>query len=132
MLAAVPLMFNTVVYLAAPFTGELVFRFEGPVFMRFSLGYTTYIVMMFYVLLLCFCSFRRFGSQSINKNIIVVSIVILSVVTAILEISNVEPSFVEPITALSILTYYIYLSTIYQQEMRESVAEKSCVSNRTL
>ena len=49
---------------------------------------------------------------------------VLSVITAILEVSNVEPSFVEPVTALSILTYYIYLSTIYQQEMRRSVAEK--------
>ena len=123
-LAALPLIFNSVIYLISPFAGELVFRFEGPVYMRFTLGLTTYYVLMFYVVLLCFCSFRRFGRQSKSKNMIVISIAVLSVITAVLEVSNVEPSFVEPVTALSILTYYIYLSTIYQQEMRRSVAEK--------
>ena len=125
LLACIPAAVNAVIYLAAPFAKDLVFRFEGPVYIRFSLGYTTYFVLMFYVALLFVCSVRRFGRQSKSKSMIVAAVMVLSVITAILEISNVRPSFVEPITALSILAYYIYLSTIYQQEIRESVAEQA-------
>ena len=123
LIACIPAVINAVIYLAAPFAGDLVFRYEGSDFYRFRLGYTTYIVLMFYVVLLLFCSVRRFGRQSASKNIIVVAIVIISCITAVLELNNITPSYVESITSLSMLAYYIYLSAIYQQEMRESVAE---------
>jgi sensor histidine kinase YesM len=121
---SIPAVINTVVYLATPFFGDYIFLYKGDSFRRDILGYTIYVVLIFYVVLLFFCSVQRFGRQSTGKNIIVACLVFLAVITAVLELNNVETDFVSPITALSILTYYIYLATIYQQEMKESVTEK--------
>lgn len=53
LLFSLPLLLNTIIYLIAPWTGELVFWYrEDYTFCRGPLGYSIYIVTFFYLILL--------------------------------------------------------------------------------
>ena len=118
-LLTLPAIINSVIYIAAPFTDGLIFTFgETNSFKRGDLGYTIFFTMLFYVAALVVCSVRRFRTQSRSQNIIVFGMLTVAVSVSIMEAANVGTGYVETVTALSILAYYAYLVTVYQQEMR--------------
>ena len=124
-LLTVPALINSAVYAAAPFTGTMVFTFgDTNTFYRGIPGYTIYFTMMFYMCVLVSGSIKRFSTRSQSQNIIMGGMMIVAAASALMEAGNIGPSFTEPVTALSILAYYMYLVTVCQQEMMESLAEK--------
>ena len=124
-LLAIPALINSAIYAIAPFTFKLVFTFgDTNSFYRGDLGYTIYVAMLFYVGALIFSSVKRFRTRSRSQNIIIGGMTIITIAVTIMEATYTGPSFTEPVMALAILTYYMYLVTIYQQEIRESLAEK--------
>jgi len=50
--------------------------------------------------------------------------VVQSVIVSVLEFTNILSGYVNAVTALCITEYYAYLVLIYQQEMRETLAEQ--------
>ena len=47
--------------------------------------------------------------------------VIQAFIVAIMESNAVDPSYTDSITALCILEYYIYLSTVYRQQLNDKL-----------
>ena len=83
-----------------------------------------YVSQIVYVLLLLVFSGVYFKRKNIKQSILVLAIVIQAVIAAIIEYTNALTGYTNAITALCMLEYYIYLSLIYQQEMREIIAQK--------
>jgi LytS/YehU family sensor histidine kinase len=47
-----------------------------------------------------------------------------AVFVAFREYYNIDPSYTDEITVLCILEYYIYLSSVYRQELTEKLSQK--------
>ncbi|MBP5152653.1 MAG: HD domain-containing protein [Lachnospiraceae bacterium] len=56
-----------------------------------------------------------------RKSFVLVAMCVQAILCAILEYSGVEPSYTDSITALCILEYYVYLSTVYRQELNDKL-----------
>lgn len=124
-LYSIPAVINTVVFATALSGSRLAFYIdENNHWHKGSdLQYTVYLAQLIYVLLLLIHSISFFRRNNVKRSVIVFLIFVQSLGVAILEFNNIS-GFVNPVTALCILEYYIYLSTIYQQEIREEVARK--------
>jgi len=69
-------------------------------------------------------SVKYFNESSTEKNAIVILIILQSILTSLLEYEGTVVEAANAVTALAVLEYYIYLSYIYQQKMREAIAVK--------
>lgn len=120
-----PIIFNTVVYLIAPFTGGLVFSFdEDYCFDRGPLGYTIYIVTFIYLFLLLIWSYRFMLNNDRRRGIILFFVVAIAVLTGILEGLNLVPGYIDEAFALGVFLYYMYLITVHESEMQKKLALK--------
>ncbi|MBQ8967402.1 histidine kinase [Ruminococcus sp.] len=125
LLCSVPAIMNTAVYSTSYFGSNVTFFIGwhndwhgGP------LSITVYVVQIFYLLLLLFFSVRYFTQKNIKRSIIILTIFLQSVTIAITEHMDILTNQVNTVTALCILEYYIYLSSIYQQEMKDMITQK--------
>lgn len=124
-LLAIPAIANTAIYATAFFGSRLAFYInESNHFQRGPLGNLFFFTLLFYVFLLALFSIIYFRSENGSRSAIVFLIVIQAVLVVILEQADLITGYAYPITALCMLEYYFYLSVIYQQEMRETIAEK--------
>ena len=124
-LYAVPAIINTFVYSTAMFGSDIAFTIDGDLkWQGGPLSFCVYAVQLFYVLLLLIYSIIFFRRKNIKKSIIVFVIVFEAITIAILERENILTGYVNVVTALCILEYYIYLTSIYQQDMHRIIAEK--------
>ena len=122
---ALPAIFNTVVYLIAPFTGLLVFRItDYGVWKRGPLGYTVFFVSLFYAVAMLIASLYYFRDKNRKKGLIILTIFLLIVTAGVLEYTNLMGGMVDEIGILIILLYYVYLITIYQEDLRDTLAEQ--------
>ena len=122
---AIPAIANAAVFSTALFGSRIAFWIDdncnwhsGP------LHHMIYVSQIVYVLLLLVFSGVYFKRKNIKQSILVLAIVIQAVIAAIIEYTNALTGYTNAITALCMLEYYIYLSLIYQQEMREIIAQK--------
>ena len=124
-LSAIPAVINLVVYSTA-FTGSEIAYTITPDnhFSRGPLGTTVFFVQIFYVIELMVISVRYFRNLTNGKNAIVILILTQVAITTVLEYMDLVTGFSNFITALAILEYYIYLSVIYQEDMRNTIVEK--------
>ena len=128
-LIAVPAALNAVIYLAAPFTGGLVFTIsETNQFYRGPLGYTVYVVNVFYLVMLLIWSVRIFREEGRQKSMVVLFIVVAGLSVALLEVTNTAPGYVEEVSALCGLLYYVYLNSIYESRMQKELAREKLAS----
>lgn len=124
-LLLIPALLNTAAYSTAFFGSGLAFGYgTGGGFYRGPLGYSVYISQLFYVALLLWFSLLRFRGSDLRKSIILLLICVQVMVSALLEYSNLLSGTTNVVTALAVLEYYIYLSVIYQQEMRDAIAQR--------
>ena len=124
-LLAIPAIFNAAVYATALFGSRAAFWISRTNrWYRGTWGLCVYFVLMFYVFMLALFSVIYFRTENVKRSALVFLIVIQSILVAILEYNNILPGLTSPITALCMLEYYFYLSVIYQNEMRETIAEK--------
>lgn len=123
-LLAIPAIANALIYISALFGSKIAFWISRTNhFYRGPLGYAVYYTILFYVFMLAMFSIIYFKTENIKRSAIVFLIVVQSVIVAVLEGTSILPHMVSPIMALGMLEYYFYLSVIYQNEMRETIAE---------
>ena len=124
-LLSIPLLWNTIVYLIAPWVGKLVFYYdEDYTFSRGPLGYSIYVVTFFYLLLLLEWSFRSLRQNDRRKAIILLFLIFSGVLTGILEGMNLITGYIDEAFAFGVFLYYMYLVTYHELEMQNSLAKK--------
>ena len=124
-LFSIPAIINTIMYVTSPLTNGLVFKIDDTnSFSRGPLGNTIYIVTAFYLIVLVLVSIKSFRDDNRRKGILLMFIVCMTLTSMYLEYRNWVPGYIDEVSALSILIYYIYLIVVYQQELRESIAQK--------
>ena len=124
-LLSIPLLWNTIVYLIAPWVGKLVFWYEEDyTFRRGPLGYSIYVVTFFYLLLLLDWSFRCLRQNDRRKAIILFFLIFSGVLTGILEGMNLITGYIDEAFAFGVFLYYMYLVTYHELEMQSSLAKK--------
>ena len=124
-LLSIPLLWNTIVYLIAPWVGKLVFWYEEDyTFRRGPLGYSIYVVTFFYLLLLLEWSFRSLRQNDRRKAIILLFLIFSGVLTGILEGMNLITGYIDEAFAFGVFLYYMYLVTGHELEMQSSLAKK--------
>ena len=124
-LLSIPLLWNTIVYLIAPWVGKLVFYYdEDYTFSRGPLGYSIYVVTFFYLLLLLEWSFRSLRQNDRRKAIILFFLIFSGVLTGILEGMNLITGYIDEAFAFGVFLYYMYLVTYHELEMQNSLAKK--------
>lgn len=123
-LIAIPAVANGFIYITALFGSKIAFWISRTNhFYRGPLGFAVYYTMLFYVFMLAMFSIIYFKTENIKRSAIVFLIVIQAVIVAVLEGTNILPGYTSPVMALGMLEYYFYLSVIYQNEIRETLAE---------
>ncbi|MBP5332287.1 MAG: HD-GYP domain-containing protein [Lachnospiraceae bacterium] len=122
LLYALPAIINAVIFSTALFGSEIAFHigpdnrwYAGP------LRYSIYISQLFYLVWLLLISITSFRKKNLRKSVVLVVMVIQGFLVAYLEVNAVTPSYTDSITALCILEYYIYLSTVYRQELHDKL-----------
>ena len=122
---ALPAVINAAIYSSTLFGLNLGFYIdehsnwhEGPLY------YTIFVVQVLYLCLLLWYSGAYFKQKNINKSLIIFTMILQAVIASLLEIFDFPVSFTNAITALCMLEYYIYLITVYQQEMSDSLLLK--------
>ena len=124
-LMSLPLLINTVIYLAAPWAGELVFWYkEDYSFCRGPLGFSIYIVTFFYLVLLLQVSLHFLRQHDRRKATILLFLGFSSVLTGVLEGMNLITGYIDEVFALGAFLYYMYLVTLHELEMQASLAKK--------
>ena len=123
---AVPTVVNACIYMPTMFGRPLAFEINGinawiPLY-PFNL--TIYIVQLLYVLILLLATIQSFRGKNRTASLILLSIFTVSVITAIFEYTSVHIGSINTVTALCVLVYYVYLSTMYQHEMRKTITQK--------
>ncbi len=124
-LLSLPLIVNTIIYLIAPWAGELVFWYkEDYTFCRGPLGHSIYIVTFFYLVLLLLMSWHFLQQNDRRKATILFFLVFSGVLTGLLEGMNLITGYIDEVFALGAFLYYMYLVTVHELEMRASLAKK--------
>lgn len=125
LLLGLPIIINTIVYLIAPFTNGIVFRFnENYNFNRGILGYTIYIVTFLYLLILLYWSLRFLSSDEHKKGMILLFAIGTGIITGILEFLNKITGFIDEAFAFGLFLYYTYLITIHESEMQNRLTKQ--------
>lgn len=124
-LFSIPAIINTILYVTSPLTNGLMFKIdEDNTFLRGPLGYTIYFVTAFYLVVLVTVSIKSFKDNNHRKGTLLMFIICMMLTSMYLEYRNWVPGYIDEVSALSILIYYIYLISVYQQGLRESIAQK--------
>ena len=125
LLCLLPAVLNGIIFATAYFGSEIAFYIDennrwhpGP------LRRSIFISQFVYLILLLVFSVIYFKRNNLNRSVIVMVIFVQSIVVMGIEITYTVPGSSNPVTALCMLEYYIYLSTIYQHEMKETIARK--------
>ncbi len=119
-LYSIPAVINAFIFGAVMFGSRLAFYIDENNHWHSGtpLRYSVYISSVIYVILLLVHSIVYFRQSNIKRSIIVFLIVFQTLSVSILEYMNIS-GYVNVITALCILEYYIYLSTIYRQAIKD-------------
>lgn len=129
---SIPTIVNACIYLPTLFGSPLAFEINGvnawiPLY-PFNL--TIYIVQLLYVLILLVFTIKSFRGKNRGSSLILLSIFTVSVLTAVLEYTSLDKGSTNIVTALCVLVYYVYLSIIYQYDMRKTITEKELRSQK--
>ena len=122
---AIPAILNAILYIIAPFTDNLVFTItEEGYFRRGPLGLAVFYVSAFYAILVLSASLYYFRGRNRRKGMIILTIFFLIILAGVLEYTDFLSGVVDEISITAILLYYIYLITVYQEELRTTLAER--------
>lgn len=124
LLCSVPAIINTAIYLTAFFGSKIAFYVDSDGWHRGPLGKSVFAAQVLYVILLAAFSLASFGRGNLKRGIILMMIVLMAVVTTVLELENIVTGQSTVVAAFCVLLYYIYLASIYQQEIHELFEEK--------
>ncbi len=122
----IPSIVNACVYMPTAFGLPLAFGItaKNSWYGNPPLSWMVYAVQLLYVVILFLLSAVYFKRDNIVRSVIILAIGAISVAISVCEFTDILTGHVTEVTAMCTLAYYIYLSTIYQQEMRQAIAEK--------
>lgn len=124
-LYCLPAIINGLIYLIAPFSGELVFWYDSNYsFHRGPLGISIYVVTFIYLAILIRWAYRSFHENYSRLTIILVFMVAIALLTGTLEAFNIVSGFIDEAFALGVFLFYMYLITVHDKEIEESLIEK--------
>ncbi|SDB37209.1 Histidine kinase [Ruminococcaceae bacterium FB2012] len=124
-LLAVPVVVNSAVYATAFFGSSVAFGITpSNTFFRGPLGNTIFVTQIVYVSVLLVFSVKRFKNSDWRRSSILLLIIAQVIIAALLEYGNILTGYSNSVTALVILEYYIFLTVVYQQEMREAIIQR--------
>lgn len=123
----IPAVINAFVYLPTAFGVPVAFGItaDNTWYIFSPIGRMVYAVQLLYVFILILFSIVYFKQENRTRCIVVLAIGLFSVADAVLEFTDILPGRSTEVTAMCTFAYYIYLSTIYQHEMRQTIAEKN-------
>ncbi len=121
----IPAVINSVWYSTALFGIKIAFYinsdgWQGGIF-KLQL---VYVVQLIYIILLVVYSIRYFGRGNTKTGTIIMIIVLAALLTAFLENQNILTGYATTVAAFCVLLYYIYLATVYQEEIQKLFEEK--------
>ena len=121
LLCLIPAAINAVIYSTALFGSSIAFHIDGSnCWGGGPLSKTVYIVQILYLSILLYCSVKSFCTGEKRKSLILILMFVQAVLASVMEYCNYS-GFTDSVTALCILEYYIYLSTVYRQELKEKL-----------
>ena len=124
-LITLPLLINAAIYLIAPFAGELVFWYdEDYCFNRGPLGASIYFVSFLYLALLVYRTAASFHENDKRKSIIIFFVAGIGILTGFMEGFNIAPGFTDEAFVLGAFMFYIYLVTVHEHDVEESLIRK--------
>lgn len=122
LLFSLPVIVNTVVYLAAPFTGTMVFWYnENSYFSRGPLGFTIYIVTLFYLAMLIYWCARHFHTTNKRMSIVLLFVAGIAILTALMEGFNIAAGHIDETFVFGVFLFYMYLVTVHERELEENL-----------
>ena len=131
-LITLPLLINAAIYLAAPFASKMVFWYDSDYcFNRGPLGISIYIVSFFYLALLLYRSSTAFHENDRRKSIVVLFIALIAIITGFMEGLNIAPGFIDEAFVLGAFMFYLYLVTVYEHDVEESLIRKELELSKT-
>lgn len=125
LLCMIPVLINTVWYATALFGSKLAFFIDDKGWQSgiFAIQ-LVYVTQLVYLVLLAVCSVRYFGQKNLKMGMIISIIVLAALVTAFLEYRNILTGYATTVAAFCFFLYYIYLASVYQQEMQDLFEQK--------
>lgn len=125
-LCSIPAVMNAVWYATALFGSKLPFYIDennswngGVLLIQF-----VYLVQFVYLFLLTVYSLYYFGRGNRKTGTIIMVIVFAALLTAFLEHRNILTGYATIVAAFCVMLYYIYLASVFQQEISELFEEK--------
>ena len=125
LLCIVPAVINAAIYSTALFGYRIAFYIDetnrwhsGP------LRLTVFLTQFLYLMILLYSTVHSFSTGDRKKSSILIVMFLQAVFAAILEYEGLaETSTTDSITILCIFEYYIYLSTVYRQELNQKLSD---------
>ena len=125
LICSIPSVINTVIYISALFGSRAAFYIndmnrwcQGP------LSISVFITQFIYIILLAVFSALSFRQKNKKRSMIILVIFIEAFIVTICEVTGFFTGHATTVTALCMLAYYVYLSLIYQQGIKEVAAQK--------
>ncbi len=138
LLCAIPALVNMAVYSTVLFGSNLAYTIDGNNHWGGGpLSKSVYVTTFLYLMILVYCSINSFYTGDRRKSLILMLMFVQAVFAGFLEYMN-ESGYTNSITALCLLEFYIYLSTVYRQELKNKLdkyieeVEAAGVKMRTL
>ena len=130
-LCILPVVVNGIIYSTRFFGSDLTFGLgEDNIFHEGPLHITVFVVQLIYLLLLLIFSLISF-KQNVRQSIMIFGILAQAVIAALGEyVFQYDYDLSAQVTAFCILEYYMYLTAVYQREIRETALEKERDSAR--
>lgn len=130
-LCILPAAVSGIIYSTRFFGSDLTFGLgEDNIFHEGPLHITVFVVQLIYLLLLLIFSLISF-KQNVRQSIMIFGILAQAVIAALGEyVFQYDYDLSAQVTAFCILEYYMYLTAVYQREIRETALEKERDSAR--
>ena len=124
-LCILPAAVNGIIYSTRFFGSDLTFGLgEDNIFYGGPLHLTVFFVQLVYLLLLLIFSLICF-KRNVRQSIMILGILAQAVIAALGEyVFEYNYDLADQVTAFCILEYYMYLTAVYQREIKETALEK--------
>lgn len=124
-LCILPAAVNGIIYSTRFFGSELTYTLgDNNIFVGGPLHLTVFFVQLVYLLLLLIFSLICF-KRNVRQSIMILGILAQAIIAALGEyVFHYNYDLTDQVTAFCILEYYIYLTAVYQREIKENALEK--------
>ena len=121
MLCVIPALLNAAIYSATLFGHPIAYYIDANnSWHGLTFSKTVYVMTFLYLFILLYSSVNSFYTGDRKKSLILILVFTQAVLGGIFEYSGIS-EHTNSITALCILEFYIYLATVYRQELKKKL-----------